>query len=242
MARMLGNTEHAFDSAKSQFWVVDANGLITDKRENIDPDALPFARNTNEAGRQGLREGSSLVEVVRQVRPDVLLGLSGVGGLFSKEVLEALKGSTSAKPAIFAMSNPTKNAECTPEEAFSIVGDNIIFASGSPFRDVDLGNGQIGHSNQGNNMYLFPGLAAYITEDEVLKGMIFPPISKIRDITKEVAAAVVKEAVEEDLAEGYRDIDARELQKICQNEEEVLEYVENSMWSPEYPTLVYKRG
>ncbi|XP_052485533.1 NAD-dependent malic enzyme 62 kDa isoform, mitochondrial [Gossypium raimondii] len=266
MARMLGNTEHAFDSAKSQFWVVDANGLITDERENIDPDALPFARNTNEAGRQGLREGSSLVEVVRQVRPDVLLGLSGVGGLFSKEVLEALKGSTSAKPAIFAMSNPTKNAECTPEEAFSIVGDNIIFASGSPFRDVDLGNGQIGHSNQGNNMYLFPGiglgtllsgsriisdgmlqaaaerLAAYITEDEVLKGMIFPPISKIRDITKEVAAAVVKEAVEEDLAEGYRDIDARELQKICQNEEEVLEYVENSMWSPEYPTLVYKRG
>ena len=80
-----------------------------------------------------------------------------------------------------------------------------------------------------------------MTEDEVLKGMIFPPISKIRDITKEVAAAVVKEAVEEDLAEGYRDIDARELQKICQNEEEVLEYVENSMWSPEYPTLVYKR-
>ncbi|KAG4202369.1 hypothetical protein ERO13_A05G334100v2 [Gossypium hirsutum] len=265
MARLLGNTEHAFDSAKSQFWVVDANGLITDERENIDPDALPFARNTNEAGRQGLREGSSLVEVVRQVRPDVLLGLSGVGGLFSKEVLEALKGSTSAKPAIFAMSNPTKNAECTPEEAFSIVGDNIIFASGSPFRDVDLGNRQIGHSNQGNNMYLFPGiglgtllsgsriisdgmlqaaaerLAAYMTEDEVLKGMIFPPISKIRDITKEVAAAVVKEAIEEDLAEGYRDIDARELQKICQNEEEVLEYVENSMWSPEYPTLVYKR-
>ncbi|MFS7942450.1 putative malate dehydrogenase (decarboxylating) [Helianthus anomalus] len=48
-------------------------------------------------------------------------------------------------------------AECTPEEAFSIVGKNIIFASGSPFKDVDLGGGEIGYSNQGNNMYLFPG-------------------------------------------------------------------------------------
>ncbi|KAL6558020.1 hypothetical protein OROMI_018370 [Orobanche minor] len=75
---------------------------------------------------------------VRQVKPDVLLGLSAVGGLFSKEVLEALKGSTSTRPAIFAMSNPTKNAECTPDEAFSIVSDNVIFGSGSPFSNVEL--------------------------------------------------------------------------------------------------------
>ncbi|KAI8026626.1 hypothetical protein LOK49_LG02G00939 [Camellia lanceoleosa] len=262
MARMLGNNESAFDSARSQFWVVDAKGLITEERENIDPDALPFARKVNEAGRQGLREGASLVEVVRQVKPDVLLGLSAVGGLFSEEVLEALKCSTSTRPAIFAMSNPTKNAECTPEEAFSILGENIIFASGSPFKDVDLENGHIGHCNQGNNMYLFPGiglgtllsgsrvisdgmlqaaaecLAAYMTEEEVLKGTIYPPISRIRDITKKVAAAVIKEAIEEDLAEGYRDMDPRELRKL--NNEEIVAYVQNNMWSPEYPTLVYK--
>lgn len=133
-------------------------GLITEGRENIDPDALPFARSLKEMDRQGLREGASLAEVVKQVKPDVLLGLSAVGGLFSTEVLEALKGSTSTRPAIFAMSNPTKNAECTPEEAFSILGDNMIFASGSPFSNVDLGNGHIGHCNQGNNMYLFPGI------------------------------------------------------------------------------------
>ncbi|KAI8545541.1 hypothetical protein RHMOL_Rhmol07G0047700 [Rhododendron molle] len=241
MARMLGNNEYAFESARSQFWVVDAKGLITEERENIDPDALPFARKVKEIGRQGLMEGASLEEVVRQVKPDVLLGLSAVGGLFSKEVLEALKCSTSTRPAIFAMSNPTKNAECTPEEAFSVLGENIIFASGSPFKDVDLGNGHIGHCNQGNNMYLFPGiglgtllsgsriisdgmlqaaaerLAEYMTEEEVLKGIIFPSISRIRDITKEVAAAVVKEAIEEDLAEGYREMDARELRKLNQD-------------------------
>ncbi|XP_042462192.1 NAD-dependent malic enzyme 65 kDa isoform, mitochondrial-like [Zingiber officinale] len=105
------------------------------------------------------------------------------------------------------MSNPTKNAECTPEEAFSIVGDHIVFASGSPFPDINLGNG-IGHCNQGNNMYLFPGiglgtllsgarvisdgmiqaaaerLAGYMKDDEVLNGIIYPFISSIRDITK----------------------------------------------------------
>ncbi|CAK9178994.1 unnamed protein product [Ilex paraguariensis] len=262
MARMLGDTDIAFESAGSQFWVVDANGLITEGREKIDPDALPFARKIKEANRQGLREGASLVEVVRQVKPDVLLGLSAVGGLFTKEVLEALKDSTSTRPAVFAMSNPTKNAECTPDEAFSIVGDSTIFASGSPFKDVDLGNGHIGHCNQGNNMYLFPGiglgtllsgsriisdgmlqaaaecLAAYMTDKEVLEGIIFPSISSIRDITKQVAAAVIKEAIEEDLAEGYREMDARELRKL--SHEDIESYVENNMWSPEYPVLVYK--
>lgn len=263
MARMLGNNEVAFESARSQFWIVDAHGLITEERTNIDPDARPFARRKSELGHQGLSEGASLVEVVKKVKPDVILGLSAVGGLFSKEVLEALKDSSSSRPAIFAMSNPTKNAECTPEEAFSILGEKIIFASGSPFSDVDLGNGKIGHSNQGNNMYLFPGiglgtllsgarvisdgmlqaaaerLASYMKEEEVLEGIVYPPISRIRDITKEVAAAVVKEAVAEDLAEGYRDMDARELARL--SEEETVEYVQQNMWSPVYPTIVYKK-
>lgn len=263
MARMLGNNESAYESARSQFWVVDAKGLVTEERTDIDPEVAPFARKLKEISRQGLREGSPLVEVVKKVNPDVLLGLSAVGGLFSREVLEALKTSSSTRPAIFAMSNPTKNAECTAEEAFSILGEHIIFASGSPFDDVNLGDGKIGHCNQGNNMYLFPGiglgtllsgarvisdgmfqaaaecLAAYMKEEEVLQGIIYPPISSIRDVTKQVAAAVVQEAVAEDLAEGYRDMDARELQKL--DKEETLQYVENNMWNPIYPTLVYQQ-
>ncbi|KMZ64084.1 NAD-dependent malic enzyme 62 kDa isoform, mitochondrial, partial [Zostera marina] len=199
---------------------------------------------------------------VKKVKPDVLLGLSAVGGLFSKEVLEGLNDSSSTRPAIFAMSNPTKNAECTPEQAFSIVGDHVIFASGSPFNDVDLGNGKIGHCNQGNNMYLFPGiglgtllsgarvvsdgmlqaasecLAAYMKEDEVLNGIIYPSISSIRDITAEIAVAVIREALAEDLAEGYRGMDPRELQKL--NQGEISKYVKDNMWNPAYPTLVYK--
>ncbi|KAI3495097.1 hypothetical protein L1887_37253 [Cichorium endivia] len=262
MARMLGNSKAAFDSARSQFWVVDADGLITEERVDLDNEVKPFARKINETKRRGLREGANLVEVVQEVKPDVLLGLSAVGGLFSKEVLEALRGSTSTRPAIFALSNPTQNAECTPEEAFSVVGKHIIFASGSPFKDVDLGSGDIGYCNQGNNMYLFPGiglgtllsgariisdgmlqaaaecLAECMTEDEVVKGKIYPQISSIRDITKAVAAAVIKEAIEEDLAEGYREMNSRDLHRL--NKEEILLHVENNMWKPDYPTLIYK--
>ncbi|KAK1408901.1 hypothetical protein QVD17_41039 [Tagetes erecta] len=262
MARMLGNSKHAFESARSQFWVVDVNGLVTEERNNIDSDIKPFARKTKEIRRRGLNEGASLLEVVQEVKPDVILGLSSVGGLFSKEILEAFRSSTSTRPAIFALSNPTMNAECTPEEAFSIVGKNIIFASGSPFKNVDLESGEIGYCNQGNNMYLFPGiglgtllsgariisdgmlqaaaecLAEYMTEDEVLKGIVYPPISRIRDITKAVAAAVISEAIEERLAEGYREMTYRDLKRL--NKEEILLHVENNMWKPDYPTLIYK--
>ncbi|KAL8207972.1 hypothetical protein R6Q57_007384 [Mikania cordata] len=262
MARMLGNNKHAFESARSQFWVVDVNGLITDERKNVDEDVKPFARKSNEIRRRGLNEGASLLDVVQEVKPDVLLGLSAVGGLFSKEILEAFRGSTSTRPAIFALSNPTTNVECTPEEAFSVVGKHIIFASGSLFKDVDLGLGEIGYCNQGNNMYLFPGiglgtllsgariisdgmlqaaaecLAEFMTEDEVVKGVIYPPISRIRDITKAVAAAVIREAIEEHLAEGHREMTYRDLKRL--SKEEILLHVENSMWKPDYPTLIYK--
>ncbi|PKU70225.1 NAD-dependent malic enzyme 1, mitochondrial [Dendrobium catenatum] len=262
MARMLGNNDSAFESAGRQFWVVDAEGLITDERPNIDANTLSFARKTREMDRLGLREGSSLIEVVKKVKPDVLLGLSAVGGLFSKEVLEALKDSTSTRPAIFPMSNPTKNAECTPEEAFSILGEQIIFASGSPFKDVDLGNGKIGHCNQGNNMYLFPGiglgtllsgarvisdgmlqaaaecLAAYMKEEDVLNGIIYPPISSIREITQEVATAVIREAVAQYLAEGRPGMDTRDLERL--DKEETRKYVKKNMWKADYPTLVYE--
>ncbi|KAJ9565447.1 hypothetical protein OSB04_001413 [Centaurea solstitialis] len=238
MARVLGNNEDAFESARSQFWAVDVNGLITEEREDIDDEVKPFARKTNEISHRGLREGASLVEVLQEVKPDVLLGVSAVGGLFSKEVLKAFRGSTSSRPAIFAMSTPPTNAECTPEEAFSIVGKHVLFASGSPLKDVDLGNGQIGYCNQGNNMYLFPGiglgtllsgariisdgmlqaaaecLAECMTEDEVVKGIIYPPISRIRDITKKVAVAVIMEAIEEDLVEGYREMNSRDLHRL----------------------------
>ncbi|KAF4397841.1 hypothetical protein G4B88_019562 [Cannabis sativa] len=241
-ARMTGNDE---TTANKLFFLLDKDGLVTKQRNNLDPAAAPFAKDPSEI--DGLREGASLVEVVslaellevKKIRPHVLLGLSGKGGIFNEEVLKAMRDSDSSKPAIFAMSNPTMNAECTAADAFKHAGDNIVFASGSPFENVDLGNGKIGYVNQANNMYLFPGiglgtllsgahfisdgmlqaaaecLASYMTDEDIQKGILYPSINSIRHITTEVGAAVVRAAVEEGLAEGHGDV-GTESSNTCQ--------------------------
>ncbi|KAK9273740.1 hypothetical protein L1049_018550 [Liquidambar formosana] len=257
-ARFAGNKETA---ANNQLYLVDKDGLITKERKDIDPSAAPFARGPGEI--EGLREGASLIEVVKKLKPHVLLGLSGVGGIFTEEVLRAMQESESTKPAIFAMSNPTMNAECTAVDAFKHAGENIVFASGSPFKNVDLGNGKVGHVNQANNMYLFPGiglgtllsgahlisdgmlqaaaecLASYMTDDEIQKGILYPSIDSIREITAEVGAAVVRAAVAEELAEGHGDVGPRELMHM--SKEETLEYVRQNMWFPVYSPLVHEK-
>ncbi|KAG5251538.1 hypothetical protein OIU76_007748 [Salix suchowensis] len=258
LSRMSGNNEMA---VKNKCYLLDKDGLITKERKNIDPAAAPFAKDLKDV--EGLREGASPIEVVKKLKPHVLLGLSGVGGIFNEEVLKAMRESDSTKPAIFAMSNPTMNAECTAADAFKYAGPNIVFGSGSPFEDVDLGNGKVGHVNQANNMYLFPGiglgtllsgahiitdgmlqaaaecLASYMTDEEIQKGILYPSIDSIRDITAEVGAAVLRAAVEEDLAEGHGDVGPRELKHM--SKPETVAYVSRNMWFPVYSPLVHEK-
>ncbi|KAG4173849.1 hypothetical protein ERO13_A11G082400v2 [Gossypium hirsutum] len=257
VVRMTGNAE----TAAQKFFLLDKDGLITKERKNLDPAAVPFAKDPGLIA--GLRDGDSLLEVVKKVKPDVLLGLSGVGGVFNEEVLKALRESGSNRPAIFAMSNPTMNAECTAVEAFKHAGENIVFASGSPFENVQLGNGKVGYVNQANNMYLFPGiglgallsgaciitddmlqaaaecLASYMTDQDIEKGILYPSINSIRDITAKVGASVVRAAVAEEVAEGYGKVDPEELAYM--SKEETVEYVRRNMWYPNYSPLVQKK-
>ncbi|CAN6317932.1 unnamed protein product [Urochloa humidicola] len=258
MLRMPGI--HRTGEGHNQFWVLDKDGLITKDREGLDPAVARFARGHGPDEIPDLHEGASLVEVVKKVKPHVLLGLSGVGGIFNEEVLKAMKESDSPRPAVFAMSNPTTKAECTPDDVFKHVGENAIFASGSPFGNISLGNGETGYANQANNMYLFPGiglgallsgarhisdgmlqaaaecLASYITDNEIRKGILFPSVSSIRHITAQVGAAVVRAAVSEDLAEGCCDVGPRELASM--SELETVDYVARKMWYPVYSPLV----
>ncbi|XP_039139780.1 LOW QUALITY PROTEIN: NAD-dependent malic enzyme 59 kDa isoform, mitochondrial [Dioscorea cayenensis subsp. rotundata] len=260
VSRMLGSE---YSEENNQFWLLDKDGLITKDRKNIDPAAAPFARGFGPGEVEGLGEGASLLEVIRKVKPHVLLGLSGVGGVFDEQVLKAMQESDSSRPAIFAMSNPTKNAECTAVDAFKHAGENIVFASGSPFQNVALGNGKMGFVNQANNMYLFPGiglgallsgarlisdgmlqaaaecLASYITDGDIQKGILFPSISSIRHITTQVGAAVIRAAIAEELAEGHGDVDHKELMHM--SEEEIIEYVKRNMWYPVYSPLVHEK-
>ncbi|KAL3649537.1 hypothetical protein CASFOL_005940 [Castilleja foliolosa] len=257
VSRISGST------ADPHFFLLDKDGLITKERKCIDHAAVPFAKSQSEIGELGLSEGSSLLEVVKKVKPHVLLGLSGVGGVFHEEVLKAMRDSDSIKPAIFAMSNPTTNAECTAIDAFKHAGENIVFASGSPFDNVDLGSGKIGHVNQANNMYLFPGiglgsllagariitdgmmqaasqcLASYMTDEEIQKGILYPSLDSIRDITAEVGASVLRAAVAEEVAEGHGEIGPTELSHM--SKDETIRYVKENMWYPVYNPLVLEK-
>ncbi|KAK9076416.1 hypothetical protein SSX86_004750 [Deinandra increscens subsp. villosa] len=249
--------------ANPQFYLIDKDGLITTERSGVEPSAAPFAKAIGEVQSIGLQEGSVLLEVVKKVKPHVLLGLSGVGGIFNEQVLKAMRDSASPKPAIFAMSNPTDNAECTPTDAFNHAGENIVFGSGSPFKNVDLGNGKVGYVNQANNMYLFPGiglgallsgarivsdgmlqaasecLASYMTLEEIQKGKFFPSIGSIRNITAEVGAAVLRAAVIEHVAEGRGEVGPKELAHMSR--EETVKYVTSNMWYPIYSPLVHEK-
>ncbi|CAN1240943.1 NADP-dependent malic enzyme [Linum perenne] len=186
----------------------------------------------------------NLLDAVHALKPTVLIGASGMGKTFTKEVVEAMS-SFNEKPLIMALSNPTSQAECTAEEAYSWSKGKAIFASGSPFDPVEY-EGKVFVPGQGNNAYIFPGfglgvvmsgairvhddmllaaseaLAAQVTDEEYGKGLIYPPFTKIRKISAEIAAKVAAKAYELGLASRLP------------RPADLVKYAESCMYSPVY--------
>ena len=142
-------------------------------------------------------------EFVEAIKPTAIIGVSTVGKAFSRQVVEAM-GRLNTRPVIFALSNPTDKAECTPQEAYSWTEGRAIYAAGVQFPPVDA-DGHTFIPSQANNLYIFPavGMAIYATQarrvtDEMLvvaaravadqvtdrqrdEGMLYPPQSNILD-------------------------------------------------------------
>lgn len=240
-------------AAASNFWVLDKDGLITQARPNQLDYVSRFARPEGEA----VREGAGLLEVVKTVKPTVLLGLAGAGRLFTQEVLSALAEGCE-RPIVFPMSNPTSKMECTSEEAVRATQGRCVFASGSPQPSVQLGDTRFKVS-QANNMYIFPGLArgaylgrtgvvtdgmlmtaaetlpALIEQEDVAAGLVYPKLKDIRSISSRIAVEVIKVAA----AEGH--VGSSEALKALKNgDEELLKWVEEQMFTPAYTSLQYK--
>ena len=224
------------DEARKRCCFVDTQGLLTSNRETIAHHKQRFARD--------MPPIDNFLEAVNTLKPTAILGLSGQPGSFPKEVIEAM-AKINKRPIIFALSNPTSKAECTAEEAYRWSKGRAIFASGSPFDAVKLGN-KTHVPGQGNNVYIFPGvglgalvsrsrrvtnemflaathsLAKQVSEYDLQRGCIYPPLSRIRDVSATIAYEVAMIAFEKGLAD-------REMP------EDLMGEIRAHMYQPVYP-------
>lgn len=126
-------------------------GLIVKNRPagGLNDQKLPFAHEHAPV--------NTLEEAVNTIKPSILVGAAAVAGVFTKDILKKM-AEINERPVIFALSNPTSKAECTAQEAYTHTNGKAVFASGSPFDPVTI-NGKTLHPGQGNNSYIFPGVA-----------------------------------------------------------------------------------
>lgn len=185
----------------------------------------------------------NLLDVVVNAKPTILIGVSGQPGLFTKILIEAVQ-SYCEQPIVLALSNPTSQAEAQPVDLLRWTSGKALIATGSPFAAVDMGSRHF-EIAQCNNSYIFPGLglgviaakAKRITDTMLMaasralantspivkdgEGALLPPLSSIREVSKIIALAVFKQAVEDGVAMPIP-------------EELMLEKIEANFWSPHY--------
>lgn len=202
--------------ALDRIFMMDIDGLITKARGSTAHHSL-FAKD--------MPDTKDLLEVIKKVRPGILIGASTARGAFTEEIIRTM-GEINERPAIFALSNPTNKSECTAEEAYRFTDGRVLFASGSPFPNVEY-KGKTYKPGQGNNAYIFPGVAlgvilfqvrhidndmfliaaksvaACVTEKDLQFGRIYPRLQEIREISIHIAKDIAEYAYEKGIADLY---------------------------------------
>ena len=225
--------------ARKCCWLVDSQGLVVKSRTGLSPKKLSYAHDHEPAG--------DFLSAVKMLRPTGIIGVSASGGAFTPEVLRIMADSNS-RPIIFALSNPTSKAECTAEQAYTETDGCALFAGGSPFPATQL-SGKILVPRQCNNSYIFPGiglgaitcgatriidemflaaahtLASRVTITDLQQGSLYPPLTKIRDVSVQIAVAVAQIAYQHGLASKPQPTD-------------LLECVREQMYDPHYLSYI----
>ncbi len=198
-----------------RLWFVDVNGLVVQGREDLLPHNEPYAHP---------HPRMEFVDAIAAIRPHVLIGATGFPATFTEQVVRTM-AELNASPVIFALSNPTSRAECTAEQAYRWSEGRVVFASGSPFPSLKLARGASWQPAQGNNSYVFPGiglgvmgceasrvtegmflaaaraLAEQVSQGDLDRGALYPPLQQIRSVSLAIATAVAEEAYRQGLAD-----------------------------------------
>jgi malate dehydrogenase (oxaloacetate-decarboxylating) len=238
------------EEAKSHFFLIDRTGLLTDATTGLLPFQKPFAQHKQRLShwKLELADKISLKDVIHNVHPTLLIGVSGQSGLFTEELVRDMAAHT-PRPIIFPLSNPTNRSEATPTDLLHWTGGTAIIGTGSPF-GVIYKEGKPFRVDQTNNSYIFPGMglgliatkAKRVTDSMFMAAAkalaacspsaldptanLLPPLSSIRDVSYKVALAVAQEAVHARLTDCSLDeLEAR---------------IRLNMWTPAYPSYQRK--
>ncbi|KAI9490606.1 hypothetical protein BDB00DRAFT_884128 [Zychaea mexicana] len=237
------------EEAKRVFYLVDSKGLVTlDRGDKLAQHKVYFARSDNQEA-----QFKTLCDVIDYVKPTALIGLSAQHQAFTREAVEKM-ATNNKLPIVFPLSNPMTNAECTFEQAMQYTGENVLFASGTAFPPYKLASGELKHAGQGNNMYIFPGLglgaiiakARHVSDsmvyeaakglsisllpEETQNGDLYPALNRIRTVSAQVAAAVCKQALLENLAQDPVLISLAN--SSANFDQALMDYVTARMWDP----------
>ncbi|NOZ98130.1 MAG: NAD-dependent malic enzyme [Gammaproteobacteria bacterium] len=235
--------------ARARVFMVDRFGLITENQPNL----LDFQRKLAQKADvisdwAKVEDVISLLDVVKNAKPTVLIGVSGQPGLFTQEVIEALNANCE-RPIVMPLSNPTSRVEAVPADIIQWTNGRALIATGSPFTPVNY-QGRLYHIAQCNNSYIFPGIglgviasgAKRVTENMLMASSnaladcspllknaeadLLPPIADIQNVSREIALKVAQAAIADGVAVPLTD-------------EQIQSNIEKEFWQPEYRT--YKR-
>jgi malate dehydrogenase (oxaloacetate-decarboxylating)(NADP+) len=202
--------------ARARIWLVDSRGLVVKDRAGLNAQKLRYAHPHAPVG--------DFLSAVKALKPTAIIGVAAVGGTFTPDVLRTM-AEINKQPIVFALSNPTSQAECSAEQAYRHTGGRGLFACGSPYDPVTI-DGKTFVPRQGNNSYIFPGvglgaiasatrlvtdemfmaaahtLAEMVSEADLKQGSLYPALPRIREVSARIAAAVAAVAYQRGLADG----------------------------------------
>ncbi len=211
--------------ARGQLWLVDSRGLVVKDRAGLNAQKLRYAHAHAPVG--------DFLSAIKDLKPTAIIGVAAVGGTFTPEVLRTM-AEINKQPIVFALSNPTSQAECSAEEAYRHTGGRALFACGSPYDPVTI-DGKTFVPRQGNNSYIFPGvglgaiasetrlvtdemfmaaahtLAEMVSEADLKQGSLYPALPQIREVSARIGVAVAAVAYQRGLAAGPAPYDLRAL-------------------------------